>query len=89
MKINKVMETVTNFFTEHIKPPFRFTSIQSVEKGWTLQVEVVEEKEYMQKYARDQLIGLYDVTLDEDMEVTSFNRIDMRSRSIPYSEGGR
>ncbi|UTR09785.1 gas vesicle protein [Evansella sp. LMS18] len=86
MKINKVMDTVTDFFKENVNAPLRFTAIEKTDEGWYLQLEVIEEKEYMQKYARDQIVGLYEVTLDDEMEVTSFKRINMRSRSMAYEE---
>ncbi|MFG6117435.1 gas vesicle protein GvpO [Halobacillus sp. MO56] len=85
----KVMDEVNQFFTENIAPPHKIISVRkhkeedSEEKqaGWKAMVEVIEEKEYMKKYANDQMIGLYEVFLDNNAEITGFSRISLRYRS--------
>ncbi|WP_085505832.1 gas vesicle protein GvpO [Thalassobacillus devorans] len=89
MKIMKVMDEVNQFFTENIAPPHKIISVrkhkdedsEEKQQGWKAMVEVIEEKEYMKKYANDQMIGLYEVFLDEDAEITGFSRISLRYRS--------
>ncbi|MEC5424508.1 gas vesicle protein GvpO [Virgibacillus sp. C22-A2] len=80
-----VMDEVTAFFKEHIAPPHKIISVKKQEEdgknGWRALVEVIEEKEYMKKYANDQMVGLYEVFLDEDNDVTEFSRISLRYRS--------
>ncbi|SDJ97621.1 gas vesicle protein GvpO [Sediminibacillus albus] len=90
MKIEQVKKAVEDFFTEHINPPFKITSILQEENGWKLEVEVIEEKEYMKRYAKDHLIGEYEVKVDEAMEVVSYQRKSLRPRSAPLvtEEGG-
>ncbi|WP_339227025.1 gas vesicle protein GvpO [Oceanobacillus sp. FSL K6-2867] len=85
MRHMKVMEEVKQFFNENIAPPHKIISVKKQEEdgetGWRALVEVIEEKEYMKKYANDQMIGLYEVFLDTDSEVTGFSRISLRFRS--------
>lgn len=86
MEIKKIMGNTADFFNEHVAPIHKITSVENVdmgedEKGWKLTVEVIEEKEYMKKYAKDEMIGVYDVYLNEDIEITSFKRRDIRYRS--------
>ncbi|RDI45976.1 gas vesicle protein GvpO [Falsibacillus pallidus] len=82
MEIKKVMKTVSDFFQENIAPPHKITSVDLLEEdGWKVTIEVVEEKEYMKKYAKDEMIGMYTVLVNEKGEITSFNRIDIRYRS--------
>ncbi|WP_433742431.1 gas vesicle protein GvpO [Falsibacillus pallidus] len=82
MEIKKVMKTVSDFFQENIAPPHKITSVDLLEEdGWKVTIEVVEEKEYMKKYAKDEMIGIYTVLVNEKGEITSFNRIDIRYRS--------
>ncbi|MGP4039147.1 gas vesicle protein GvpO [Gracilibacillus sp. D59] len=81
----KIMKVVNDFFIEHIAPPYKIISVkkhkEGEEKGWRALVEIIEEKEYMKKYGHDQMIGLYEVFLDKDLEVTGFSRISLRFRS--------
>ena len=80
-----VMDEITDFFKEHIAPPHKIISVkkhtENETEGWRGLVEVIEEKEYMKKYANDQMIGLYEVFLDEEGDVTGFSRISLRYRS--------
>ncbi|RLL42684.1 gas vesicle protein GvpR [Oceanobacillus piezotolerans] len=81
----KVMKAVNDFFREHIAPPHKIISVQKQkdgeEEGWRALVEIIEEKEYMKRYGHDQMIGLYEVFLDKENEVTGFSRISLRFRS--------
>ena len=84
MGIKKIMDNVTEFFNEHVAPVHKITSVEEADTengGWKLTVEVVEEKEYMKKYAKDEMLGVYDVQLNADMEVASFKRREIRYRS--------
>ncbi|WP_079526329.1 gas vesicle protein GvpO [Halobacillus hunanensis] len=82
MEIKEIMQNVNEFFAEHVAPPHKITSVEkSEEEGWRVTVEVIEEKEYMKKYAKDEMLGTYDVLINQDKEVTSFKRVDIRYRS--------
>ncbi|WP_227937102.1 gas vesicle protein GvpO [Alkalihalobacillus deserti] len=82
MEIKKIMGNVADFFNEHVAPIHKITSVEGIDNdGWKLTVEVIEEKEYMKKYAKDEMLGVYDVYLNQDKEVTSFKRRDIRYRS--------
>lgn len=81
MKTEELMNTVRDYFKEHLAPVLRFTSITKKEEEWELGVEVIEEKEYMKRYGRDQLIGSYIVRVDDDLDVTSFERVSLRQRT--------
>ncbi|WP_249870426.1 gas vesicle protein GvpO [Oceanobacillus saliphilus] len=81
----RIMVEVKDFFNENIAPPHKIISVKKHEEngetGWRALVEVIEEKEYMKRYANDQMVGLYEVFLDDDSEVTGFSRISLRFRS--------
>ncbi|MFC4023544.1 gas vesicle protein GvpO [Oceanobacillus longus] len=81
----KIIEEVKEFFNENIAPPHKIISVKKYEEngenGWRALVEVIEEKDYMKKYAHDQMVGLYEVFMDNDSEVTGFSRISLRFRS--------
>ncbi|SFD40207.1 Gas vesicle synthesis protein GvpO [Lentibacillus persicus] len=82
MEIKEVMQTVSEFFEAHVAPPHKIISVEAGEKsGWQLTIEVIEEKEYMKKYAKDEMVGVYEVHVNGDKEVTSFKRLEIRYRS--------
>ncbi|WP_436964908.1 gas vesicle protein GvpO [Staphylococcus xylosus] len=85
MAIKEILENITEFFNENVAPPHKITAVEKLEgeeeEGWSATVEVIEEKEYMKRYAKDEMLGTYSVLLDEDKEVTSFKRENIRYRS--------
>ncbi len=82
MEIKKIIGTVTEFFNEYVAPVHKITAVEeSEENGWKLTVEVIEEKEYMKRYAKDEMLGIYDVYLNQDIEIISYKRRDIRYRS--------
>ncbi|WP_408008765.1 gas vesicle protein GvpO [Pseudalkalibacillus sp. A8] len=91
MEIKEIMQNVTDFFKEHVAPPHKITSVEAMEEkeGWKVTIEVIEEKEYMKKYAKDEMIGTYEVLINQDKEVTSFKRLDVRFRSAVDVESRR
>ncbi|PYZ94630.1 gas vesicle protein GvpR [Salipaludibacillus keqinensis] len=81
MKLEEIMDTVSSFFENHVRPVHRITSVNEKDEYWEVRLEVIEEKEYMKRYGRDQLIGEYIAKLNDDLEVTSFERIGLRKRT--------
>lgn len=87
MEIKKIMGNVADFFNEHVAPVHKITSVEESDKdGWKLTVEVIEEKEYMKKYAKDEMLGVYEVHLNKNKEITSFKRREIRYRSAMGQE---
>ncbi|KOO41925.1 gas vesicle protein GvpO [Priestia koreensis] len=80
--MKKIMDNITDFFKDYIAPPHKIVSVElNEDKGWKATVEVIEEKEYMKKYAKDEMVGIYEVLLDSNKEVISFKRIHIRARA--------
>ncbi|HEU5140853.1 MAG TPA: gas vesicle protein GvpO [Bacillales bacterium] len=88
MEIKEIMQTVNDFFSENVAPPHKITSLEKAgDEGWKVIIEVIEEREYMRKYAKDEMLGIYEVLLNTEKEVTSFTRKSIRYRSaIPQEE---
>ncbi|SFE92558.1 Gas vesicle synthesis protein GvpO [Alteribacillus iranensis] len=86
MSMEDIIQSLNVFFEKHISPIHRITSIVKKEEQWEARVEVIEEKEYMKKYGRDQIIGVYVVQLDENLDIISFERIHMRPRTATRVE---
>ncbi|MBM7579069.1 gas vesicle protein GvpO [Jeotgalibacillus terrae] len=82
MEIKKIMKNTSDFFDEHVAPVHKITAVEQTEnEGWKLVVEVIEEKEYMKRYAKDEMVGVYDVYLNKNAEIISFVRREIRYRS--------
>lgn len=86
MEIIKILEVVKTFFEQYIRPVHKITHVLMNEKGWEITVEVIEEKEYMKAYAKDELVGVYFVQLSPELEILSFQRKSLRSRSAIIDE---
>jgi len=87
MEIKKIIGNTTAFFNEFVAPVHKITAVEEDENGgWRLTVEVIEEKDYMKKYAKDEMLGVYVVHLNENKEVTSYKRRDVRYRSAINQE---
>jgi len=49
VKVAEIMESVTDFFKEHVAPPHRIISYESIQNGgWKITLEAFEEQEYYQ-----------------------------------------
>lgn len=84
-----MFETIRSFFEETMNSPVRITAIVDAGDGWNIEVELVEEKEYTQKYGRDQLIGIYEATMNKNQKITSYQRMNTRPRSTPFEKKER
>ncbi|MFP7478972.1 gas vesicle protein GvpO [Terribacillus saccharophilus] len=86
MNITDIMKKVSSFFEENIAPPHKITAVEprrgeDSTDGWDVTIEVYEERDYMKKYAKDEMLGVYAVTLNSDAEIESYARQSTRYRS--------
>lgn len=89
MEIKKIIDSINTFFSENVSPPHKITSVEprkrdeeeGIEAGWDVVVEVIEERDYMRKYARDEMLGIYEAALNSKYEIISYSRINRRYRS--------
>ncbi|PRO66185.1 gas vesicle protein GvpO [Alkalicoccus urumqiensis] len=81
MKPQEMMKEVREFMNENVAPVLRFTSVANKGNYWEVGTEVVEEKDYMRRYGRDQIVGSYLVRVNSKGEVTSFHRTGLRQRT--------
>ncbi|MGG4491222.1 hypothetical protein [Metabacillus idriensis] len=49
--MKETLETIQHFFTEHLSAPHKIPSVEPVDDGYRAVVEIIEENEYMRKYA--------------------------------------
>ncbi|PSL47081.1 gas vesicle protein GvpO [Salsuginibacillus halophilus] len=90
MKLNTVIKNVHLFFEAFVAPPFRTIAVmkrEDGEKGWVVQVEVIEERERMKAVAKDEMVGVYEAITDADGEVEEFERLHHRYRTELFERG--
>jgi hypothetical protein len=55
--------------------------------GYAVTLEAVLEAEYMRQRAQRDLIGLFEVLLDQELNVISVARKEVRERGTPFTHG--
>ncbi|NPV52092.1 MAG: gas vesicle protein GvpR [Firmicutes bacterium] len=86
MHIGKGLAAVGDFFARIFGDPGRIICFTKADNGWRAQVEVVEEGEYMRRYGRYDLLGVYEVDLSEGFDVTGYRRIGFRERTEAFNK---
>jgi len=82
MSIAKASETVVRFFEEVLNKPGRVITVEpDSEGGWRALVETVEESEYMRRLGRSEILGVYEVQLDSNLEIVSYSRKGLKERT--------
>ena len=80
MSVAKVTQAVVKFFETVLEKTGRVIEVKSSDDGWNALVETIEEGEYMRKVALDDMVAVYEVTVNRDFEVTGYSRKSMRAR---------
>ncbi|PQP14758.1 gas vesicle protein GvpO [Rhodococcus opacus] len=68
------------------KKPLGATSVMPTDEGWTVEVEVVEDRRIP---SSTDMLALYEVVLDMDGELLSYRRTRRYSRGAGDSAGGQ
>ncbi len=76
MEVKQAREVATSFSTEILGKPCQVVAVTKVGNEWKVLIEVVEEKGYI-----DDILGAYEITLDEQMNAMSYERKGLRRRS--------
>jgi hypothetical protein len=77
MEVKKVSEAVDAYFKDVVGKPGHIIGVEKIEKGWKVLFEAVDDP----GAGFDPILGLYEVTLDEEMNVTAYKRTSLRRRS--------
>lgn len=75
-----VIKSVQKFFTELLDRPGKIIGVLRESDYWKVKIEVAEEVEYMRARAQDDLMAIYEVHVDCNFEVISFDRVALRER---------
>lgn len=80
MSIQDVMSITKNFFENVMHKPGQIIGVCKTGEGWTVEIEVIEEDEYMRRHGRNELLGIYEIELDEKPEIICYKRVKLRER---------
>jgi hypothetical protein len=80
MQIDKVIKQVQLFFQNNLGKTGDVIGAQKTDDGWTAEIEVIEDEEYLKRHARNGIIALYEVKLTADFEVFHYERKSLRER---------
>ena len=80
MKIVEVIQLVTRFFNEYLNKEGVVIGLEVMDTGWRVEIEIAEEVEYMRKRGRDDLLAIYEVVVNKEIEISGFKRISFRER---------
>jgi len=82
MGIGAIPQLVVKFFEEVLDKTGRVIAVESDgEGGWRVLVEAVEECEYMRRLGKSDMLGMYEVRLDSNLEIVSYSRKGLKERT--------
>lgn len=80
MDLENIINIVKDFFANVLKKPGKIIGACLDNGSWTVQIEVTEEDEYQRRHGRNELLGVYQVKLNESQEIVCYTRIMLRER---------
>jgi len=80
LDVENVINIVKDFFANVLKKPGDIIGACLNNGSWTVQIEVTEEDEYQRRHGRNELLGVYQVKLNENQEIVCYTRIMLRER---------
>jgi predicted class III extradiol MEMO1 family dioxygenase len=85
MKIEEIYMTIMDFFQSFLNKDGEIVKISSNDEHWIAHVEIIEDTEYTRKHAKRDLKAIYEVTIDNNMEICSYSKIKVIERGIPIT----
>jgi hypothetical protein len=80
--VAEVAQAVVVFFEEVLGKTGRVIAVESEAEGdWRVLVETVEECEYTRRLGKTDILGLYEVHLDANLEMVSYSRKALKERT--------
>ncbi len=73
-------DIILGFAEENFGTRGEVIKLSKVESGWQGELEITRIDEYRKKHAKPQMVERYEIELDEEDEVASFERVETRSR---------
>ncbi|MEW6623876.1 MAG: gas vesicle protein GvpO [Bacillota bacterium] len=80
LSLEEVISKTLSFFERIYNREAHITGVSPENDGWLINVEIVEEDDYMRKRGRREVVGIYDVMIDGNLKVISFKRTGLKER---------
>jgi hypothetical protein len=74
MIIEKVVKKAKEFCQENLGLEGKVIGVENNENGQLIQVEILEEQEYMRKFGRHDLMAVYEIEMNEEGKVQRYKR---------------
>jgi len=81
MSIADVTRTVLEFFEQVVGKSGKVVSVEGDGEGWRVLVESIEESDYLRRLGKSDILGLYEVHVDHNLQVISYTRTGLRERT--------
>lgn len=88
MSVIEMVHMVRGFIEQVLEKQCSVIGVVARDDGWTVEVEVAEETEYMRQRGRDDLLALYHVYVDGKMQVSGYGRVAIRERDNTQYQNG-
>jgi len=80
LSIQNAMNVVLRFFEKNLQKQGEVIGVSKTENGWRIEIEVMEESEYMRKHGRNDLLAVYSVELNDNLDMIRYQRESTRER---------
>jgi len=80
MNLKNLTQTVKNFMFELFGKDADIIAVVPGEKGWQVTVEILMDEEYTMKRGRCDLLYVFELTVDPNLNILSYARIRIRER---------
>ncbi|MDR3587842.1 MAG: gas vesicle protein [Desulfosporosinus sp.] len=80
MDIQQLVSDVKTFFQSVLKKEANVIGVKRRENGWIVHVETIEDSDYQRRRALDDVVGIYEVEVGTNYEISGYKRISLRER---------
>jgi hypothetical protein len=80
MDIKQLVNDVKTFFQSVLQKEANVIGVRRRENGWVVQVETIEDSDYQRRRALDDVVGIYEVDVNVNLEILGYKRISLRER---------
>lgn len=80
MSLKDINSKVKEFLYELLEKNAEIISIISGDDGWKVKAELLMDEEYTKSRGRNDLLYIFEIILDRDQNIISYERINIRER---------
>ena len=81
MNFVQIKNVVSEFMNENFKTTGKIVELQKNEDRWISKIEIIEESDYVRRFGKTDIIGLYEVHINNAGEIIEYKRLLLRERS--------